>query len=81
MAFTITPTTSTNFKYDTLDNTAQLDYIANLCGINMYKPEIGRQLSMWIVNNGINRVLDVPRNIWSSLNTKISGSVQSFFRT
>lgn len=81
MAFTITPTTSTNFKYDTLDNTAQLDYIANLCGINMYKPEIGRQLSMWIVNNGINRVLDVPRNIWSSLNTKISGSVQNFFRT
>ena len=82
MAFTITPTSDTNwFKYDTLDNTAQLDYIANLCGINMYKPEIGRQLSMWIVNNGINRVLDIPRNIWSSLNTKISGSVQSFFRT
>lgn len=81
MAFTITPTTLTNgWKYDTLDNTAQMDYIANLCGINMYKPEIGRQLSMWIMNEAVNKAFDIPRNIWSSLNSKISGTVQNFFR-
>ena len=54
----ITPTDATTFKYDTLNNTAQMDYIANFCGVNVYKPEIGRTLSMWFVNNFTNRAKD-----------------------
>lgn len=80
MAFTITPSSADDWRYDTLDNTAQLDYIANLCGINMYKPEIGRQLSMWIANT-INKGFDIPRNLWLNLNQSISSRYQNFFRS
>lgn len=80
MAFTITGSSGKPWKYDTLDNTAQLDYIANLCGINMYKPEIGRQLSMWIIND-LNKAFDIPRNIWLNLNQSLSSKYQTFFRS
>lgn len=67
------------WKYDTLSNTAQMDYIANLCGINMYKPEIGRQLTMWLYNNGT-KVVDVPRDIWRNINQSIGSAINTFFR-
>lgn len=76
----ITKTSSTEWRYDTMSNTAQMDYIANLCGINMYKPEIGRQISMWLVNNIENRALDIPRNIWRDINQGIGSTVLSIFR-
>lgn len=79
-AMSITKTSSTEWKYDTMSNTAQMDYIANLCGINMYKPEIGRQISMWLVNNVENRALDIPRNIWRDINQGIGSTVLNIFR-
>ena len=42
-AMSITPTTDSNFKYTTLDNTSLMDYIATLCGVNIFEPEIGLQ--------------------------------------
>ena len=76
----ITKTSSTEWRYDTMSNTAQMDYIANLCGINMYKPEIGRQISMWLVNNVENRLLDIPRNVWRDINRGIGSTVLNIFR-
>ena len=76
----ITYTSSTNWKYDTMNNTAQMDYIANLCGINMYKAEIGRQLDMWVTNNTIGRVADAGRDIWSRFNTSISNGLLRIWR-
>lgn len=66
-------------KFDTMSNTAQMDYIANLCGINMYKPEIGRQLSMWLANTG-SKITDVPMNVWTSINQSIAGGILNIFR-
>lgn len=77
---TISGTNAKNFKYETMSNTAQMDYIANLCGINIYKPEIGRQVSMWLVNNVRNRYADIPRNIWRDINQGIGASVLRIFR-
>lgn len=71
---------TTGLKYDTMANTAQMDYIANLCGINMYKPEIGRQLSMWLVNHLENNLIDVPRNVWRTINQTIGSSILNIFR-
>lgn len=76
----ITKTSSTEWRYDTMSNTAQMDYIANLCGINMYKPEIGRQISMWLVNNVENRLLDIPRNVWRDINRGVGSTVLNLFR-
>ena len=75
----ITPSSMSNWKYDTLSNTAQMDYIANLCGINMYKPEIGRMISMWLVN-GANKSLDLPRNIWRDINQSIGAGISGLLR-
>lgn len=76
----ITPTTSSNFQYDTMNNTALMDYIANLCGINMYKPEVSRLIDMWWVNNISNRVTDIPANIWNNIQQKVQNSIMSIFR-
>ena len=75
----ITNSTLSNFSYDTMSNTAQMDYIANLCGINMYKPEIGRQISMWLVNN-TNKIIDAPRNIWRNINQSVGSAFLNIFR-
>ena len=73
-------TLTSNWKYDTMSNTAQMDYIANLCGINMYKPEVARQISMWLVNEVGASALDVPRNIWYNIQQKIGSTVMNIFR-
>ena len=76
----ITPTDATSFKYDTLNNTAQMDYIANFCGVNVYKPEIGRTLSMWFVNNFTNRAKDfVSINFWGNMKTSLANRIANVF--
>ena len=77
----ITDTNSTDWKYDTLNNTALMDYIANLCGINVYKPEISRIIEMWWVNNFENRVDDFFKlDIWGGIQQKIQNGIMNIFR-
>ena len=72
----LTPTDADDWKYDTMNNTALMDYIANLCGINVFKPEIARTLDMWYVNNFENRVRDFFKvNIWGSIQDAISNTI------
>lgn len=76
----ITKTDSTSFKYDTLNNTTQMDYIANFCGVNIYKPEIGRTISMWFVNNFANRARDyVSINIWGNIQQSVAQAITNIF--
>lgn len=71
----ITETDTTDFKYDTLNNTALMDYIANLCGINIYKPEVSRQVAMWIVNNLEGRIKDIAYvDIWGGIQQRIQNT-------
>ena len=69
----ITKTNNVNiFKFDTMDNTALMDYIANFCGVNLYEPEIKRNLRMWFVNNFMNRARDVIRiDIWANMKSGV----------
>lgn len=79
-AMGISKTDSTNWKYDTLNNTAEMDYIANFCGINVYKPEIGRTIAMWFVNNFTNRARDfVPINMWGNIRTSVMNAIVNTF--
>lgn len=72
----LTPTDATDWKYDTMNNTALMDYIANLCGINVFKPEIARTLDMWYVNNFENRFRDLFKvNIWSGIQDKVGNTI------
>lgn len=77
----LTITSSESLKYDTLNNTALMDYIANLCGINIYKPEIGRMIDMWFVNNFENRVDDFFKlDIWGKIQEKVQNGIMNIFR-
>lgn len=75
----LTATKSNIFKFDTLDNTAEMDYLMNLCGINIYKPEIGRMMDMYLVNIG-NSIGDIPRNIWGNIRSDITQAINNIFR-
>lgn len=80
-AMSITPTSAGNLKYDTLNNTALMDYIANLCGINIYKPEITRMIEMWYINNFNNRVSDFFKvNIWQGIKQNIQNIIMNIYR-
>lgn len=77
----ITETSSTDWKYDTMNNTALMDYIANLCGINIYKPEISRIIEMWWVNNFENRLDDFFKlDIWGNIQQKVQNGIMNIFR-
>lgn len=80
-AMSITETKSENWKYDTLNNTTQMDYIANLCGINVFKPEIGRMIDMWFVNNFTNRVTDrFTVDIWKGIQDRVQSFIMNIYR-
>lgn len=74
-AMALTPTTLTNFAFDTVSNTALMDYIANLCGINIFKPDAGKSMIIKLINSGENRLKDIPKNIWSSITTKVQNLI------
>ena len=78
----ITETNSTDgLKYDTLNNTVLMDYIANLCGINIYKPEITRLIDMWYMNNFHNRVADFFEvDIWGGIQQKVQNLIMGIYR-
>lgn len=77
----ITETNATDWNYDTLNNTALMDYIANLCGVNIYKPEISRIIEMWWVNNFENRVDDFFKlDIWGNIQQKVQNGIMNIFR-
>ena len=80
-AMSITSTEATDWKYDTLNNTALMDYIANLCGINIFQPEIKRMIDMWFVNNFTNRVQDLfVVDIWKGIQDKIQNIIMNIYR-
>lgn len=80
-AMSITSTESGDWKYDTLNNTTLMDYIANLCGINIFEPEIGRIIDMWFVNKFSNRVHDFfHTDIWVGIQDRIQNFIMNIYR-
>lgn len=80
-AMSITSTKNTDWKYDTLNNTALMDYIANLCGINIYKPEITRIIDMWYTNNFSNRITDFFEvDLWGGVQQKVQNLIMNIYR-
>lgn len=77
-AMSITPSSMSDWSYDTVSNTALMDYIANLCGINIYKPEVGRLAEMWIANKG-GEILDIKDNTFRKVETKVQNAVMNFY--
>ena len=56
---------ATNFgTNDLIGNPAQLDYLANLCGINIAAPDLLRTLALWWIIRGPNRISSNLSNLW-----------------
>lgn len=78
----ITKTDALDWKYDTMDNTALMDYIANFCGINVYEPEIKRNLRMWFANNFTNRITDFfTLNVWGNIKQGLAWRIASIYNS
>ena len=69
-----------SFQFDVMDNTAQMDYLMNLCGINIYKPEIHRLLDLYLTQLGTNRITDAFSNIFGNLRQSITNKVTDIYR-
>lgn len=78
----ITPTDGNLIcSYDTLNNTALMDYVANLCGINIFKPEIRRTIEMWYTINLQNKLGDyIQNNIWGNIQDKVQNLIMGIYR-
>lgn len=50
---------------DLIGNPSQLDYLANLCGVNINEPDIFRTLKLWYLIRGKNRITDAYHSAWS----------------
>lgn len=58
---------------DLIGNPAQLDYIANMCGVNIAEPDIVRNLKLWWLIRGTNRVEDNLHSAWTGAMNSIYG--------
>lgn len=79
-ALSITPTTASNWKYDTLNNMALMDYIMNLCGINVYNVDVGTYTKMWLMNNGYTRIQDWYESIWGKVQDNVQNIIMDLYR-
>lgn len=55
-----------NGTADLIGNPMQLDYLANLCGINIAEPDFMRTIKLWLALRGLTRIEDNVRSMYSS---------------
>jgi len=68
------------FKSNVMQNIAELDYLANLCGININEPDTIRMVSMYVTLNIQDVFLDVPTNITTGMGNKISNKLSAIYQ-
>jgi hypothetical protein len=61
-----------------LSNPAQMDYLANMCGINIAPANIGRTLELWWMLKGPNRLFDQVVSVPSQMITNLYATLVDF---
>ena len=77
-ALSLTPAGSL-FHANVMQNIAEMDYLANLCGININEPDVGRMIEMYMTLNIKNVFTDIPTNLTTGLMNKLSNKVSRIF--
>lgn len=72
----MTPT-GTLMKKNVMQNIAEMDYLANLCGVNINEPDVGRMIEMYVTFNIENVFTDVPTNLLTGLSNKFSTKIST----
>ena len=63
-----------------LSNIAELDYIANTCGININEPEIGRTIKMAVTLGFTTKIQDkFTMGIFGNITQYFNSKIQSIF--
>lgn len=60
-----------------LNNTLMMDFIANLCGIDIAKCEIDRKLNLWLTDK-YNLINDIPRNTSRNFEQSLSNMMNQW---
>ena len=83
MAMFMSKNTTNDFLGDDLiANPAQLDYLGNLCGINVAVPDFGRTLALWYaIRNPITGVTDALGRVFTALAGLVNNRWQSLFNS
>ena len=77
-ALSLTPTGKL-FHANVMQNIAEMDYLANLCGININEPDVARMIEMYLTLNISNVFTDIPTNLTTGLLNKLSNKVDKIF--
>ena len=64
---TLSITSMSDTKFDTMNNIAEMDFLANACGINFSVPDTKRYIEMFMLMNGLNRIYDSAGNVGNNL--------------
>lgn len=62
-----------------MNNTVLMDYIANLCGVNINKPDIARTLDVYLMLK-TNRITDIPNKLYNKLEASRTNMLMSFYQ-
>lgn len=69
-----------NGQISTFNNTILMDYLANLCGININEPDVMRNIDMYLMAQG-NKIRDAIRfDVFRGLEQSWSNSVHKLYR-
>lgn len=69
------------FKGTTLQNIAEMDYIANLCGININEPDIFRMVILWATFNIQDRIADFLPNLELNIGTSLRNTAMNLYNS
>lgn len=68
-------------KANTLQNIAEMDYLANTCGVNINEPDVIRMMDMYVTFNVENVLTDVPTNITTALGNSLSNKISKIYQS
>lgn len=73
-------TNMNNMRHNTMNNIILMDYIANLCGVNINEPDVLRGIDLFFIQNIKNRITDTwHMKVVAKLQQYISNKVQQVF--
>lgn len=61
-----------------INNTALMDYLCNMAGINLAKPELTRQIQVYLMLQG-SRITQLPNSLFSGLEESITNLLQKLY--
>lgn len=68
-------------KSNVFQNIAEMDYLANTCGVNINEPDVLRMIEMYTTLNIKNVFMDVPTNISTSLGNNLSNKLSRIYQS